>query len=208
MAETARHSAPVGHVAAPVGRGSALRARLWQALPARRTWIKLLHAAMIPLLIWFAWATPTNVRWLFGPGGALINSWIALVFVTLCLLWTGDVLWRGLAGRPGPKLSPRLKRFHYYLHRILIVGLFLVPVGGFLLGLSSHRLLKAGGVLPIAPPMDWPHANEIIGKLHIAEFVLLCVLVAVHAGFHIWRHVKLRDNCLRIMAPRVLHRFL
>ena len=37
---------------------------------------------------------------------------------------------------------------------------------------------------------------------------LLAVIVLLHAGFHIWRHVRLRDNALRIMVPRRFHRYL
>ena len=177
-------------------------------LPARRTWLKLLHGVMIPLVFWFMIATPAFVRRVFGPEGNQMNSVIALVFVTLALIWVADYTIRGFASRPGPKLSPRLKAVHRWMHKGLIWGLFLVPVGGFLLGLTSERLLKAGGFLPIAPPMGWARANEIIGTLHIWQFYGLGVLVALHAGFHVWRHVKLRDNVLRIMAPKVLHRFL
>ena len=181
---------------------------LTRRLPARRTWLKALHGVMIPLVFWFMIATPAFVRRFLGPEGNQMNSVVALVFVTLVLAWFADYTIRGFASRPGPKLSPRLKTFHRWLHRALIWGLFLVPVGGFLLGLTSHRLLKAGGVLPIAPPMNWPRANDIIGKLHIYEFYALGVLVVIHAAFHIWRHLHLRDNVLRIMAPKVLHRFL
>ena len=163
---------------------------------------------MIPMVLWFVIATPDFVRWLWGAKGLEINSEIALVFVVMCLVWSVDYFIRGLAGRPGPKLSPRLKLFHRILHRVLIYGIMLIPVGGFFLGLTSERLLKAGGFWPIAPPMDWEHANEVVGTLHIFEFYTLAGIAVVHAGFHIWRHVKLRDNALRIMAPKWLHRFL
>lgn len=177
-------------------------------LPSRRTWLKWLHLTMIPLTFWFMIATPDFVRSVFGAKGARINSDIALVFVTLVLIWTLDYLWRGLAGRPGPKLGPRARLFHKVIHRVLIWGLFLVPVGGFLLGLTSHRVLRAGGFLPIAPALDMERANEVIGTLHIVQFYTLGAVVVVHAGFHVWRHVRLKDNALRIMAPRVFHRFL
>jgi len=188
-------------------RGFAM-SRLRALSPSRRTVLKWLHWTMIPLTFWFMIATPDFVRATFGPRGAAINSDIALVFVTLALIWSADYFVRGLAGRPGPKLSPALKRFHGLLHRALIWGLFLVPVGGFILGLTSERLLKAGGWLPIAPPFDLARANDIAGTLHIVEFYALGALIGVHAAFHLWRHLALRDNALRIMAPRVLHRFL
>ena len=176
-------------------------------LPARRTWLKALHGAMIPLFVWFLLVTPADVVPL-GPAAFQAHSLLALVFVTLVLVWTADVLRRGLAGRPGPKLPPWGRRAHRALHLALIWGLFGVALTGFLLGLTSDRLLKAGGILPFAPPLDFKTANAVIGKIHIYEYYLVAVIAAVHAAFHVWRHVVLRDNALRIMAPRRWHRLL
>ena len=182
-------------------------ARLNRFLPHRRTWLKFSHALMIPLLVWFVFVTPDDVV-PFGPTAFQIHSTLALIFVTISLIWVADYLRRGLAGRPGPKLGPRARVFHWWVHRIIIWGLFGVAITGFLLGLTSSRLLKAGGFLPIAPPLGLPEANEIVGQFHIYEFYLLGLIVMAHAVFHIWRHIRLRDNALRITAPKVLHRFL
>ena len=181
--------------------------RITKALPHRRTWLRFSHALMIPLLVWFIFVTPDDVL-PFGPTAFQAHSILALVFVTISLIWVADYLRRGLAGRPGPKLGPRGRRFHQLVHHAIVWGLFGVAITGFLLGLTSSRLLKAGGFLPIAPPMGLPEANEIVGQFHIYEFYLLGLIVLAHAGFHIWRHLRLRDNALRIMAPRFLHRYL
>lgn len=184
-----------------------LRRRLTARLPARRTRLKLLHGVMIPLFIWFLLVTPEVVV-PFGPRAFQAHSILALIFVTLSLIWYAALLKRGLASRPGPKLRGRLRTLHRWLHLTLIWGLFGVAVTGFLLGLTSPRLLKAGGFLPIAPPLDIREANHIIGQIHIYEFYLLGLIALVHAGFHTWRHIRLKDNALRIMAPKRLHRFL
>lgn len=180
---------------------------LYRMLPHRRTWLRFSHALMIPLLVWFIFVTPEDVT-PFGPTAFQIHSILALVFVTISLLWVADYLRRGLAGRPGPKLGPKARRFHRVVHLTIIWGLFGVALTGFLLGLTASRVLKAGGFLPIAPPLGLPEANDWVGTFHIYEFYLLGVIVIAHAAFHIWRHVKLRDNALRIMAPKFLHRFL
>ena len=186
---------------------SDLRNRIAQRLPARRVWLKTVHAVMIPLFVWFMLVQPKDVVPL-GATAFQIHSLLGLVFVTLTLIWSADYLRRGLAGRPGPKLPPWARKLHKVLHHTLIWGLMFVAVSGFLLGLTSHVLLKAGGILPIAPPLDMPKANAIIGWLHTVEFYALGGVAAGHAAFHIWRHVKLRDNALRIMAPKALHRYL
>ncbi len=184
-----------------------LKAVLFAHFPHRRSALKALHWSVLPLLIWFVLVTPSDVL-PFGPTAFQIHSLLGLVFVTLCLIWTAGYLRRGLASRPGPKLPPWARRLHRWLHTALIWGLFGVALTGFLLGLTSATLLKAGGVLPFAPPLGLHRANQIAGQIHIFEFYLLTLLVVVHAGFHIWRHLRLRDNALRIMAPKALHRFL
>lgn len=162
---------------------------------------------MVPLLVWFLFVTPPFILQ-FGQAAFQFHSVLALIFVTLCLVWTADYLRRGLASRPGPKLPPWGRRLHRALHLCLIWGLFGVAVTGFLLGLTSAVLLKAGGFLPVAPPLGLPRLNAIIGQVHIFEFYLLAAIAVIHAGFHIWRHYRLRDNALRIMVPRALHRYL
>lgn len=176
-------------------------------LPTRRRVLKVMHWSMLPLLIWFVLVTPEDVL-PFGQTAFQIHSILALIFVTLCLMWTAMHLRRGLASRPGPKLGPWGRRLHQWLHKAIIWGLFGVAITGFLLGLTASRLLKAGGFLPIAPPLGMKEANDIVGQIHIFEFYLLAGIVAVHAGFHIWRHLWLRDNALRIMMPKALHRYL
>ena len=94
------------------------------------------------------------------------------------------------------------------MHRIIIWGLFVIAIGGFLLGLTSPRLLKAGGFLPIAPPLDWRVANDWIGFIHIMQFYALGLFLIFHGLFHVWRHYRVRDNALKVMVPKFLHRFL
>ena len=171
----------------------------------RRTFLKIIHWLMLPLVIWFMIMTPADVV----PMGIFpLHSNLALIFVTISLIWTAMHLSKGLASRPGPKLKPWARWFHQALHKTIIWGLFVVALTGFLLGLTSSVLLKAGGFLPIAPPMGWRQMNDYIGTFHIIEFYLLGGVIAVHAGFHIWRHVALKDNALRIMAPKRLHKYL
>ena len=162
---------------------------------------------MIPLLMWFILVTPADVR-PFGPLAFQMHSMLALVFVTISLLWVADVMRRGLAGRPGPKLGPMARKFHRTVHLVIVWGLFCVALTGFLLGLTASQVLKAGGFLPIAPALGLPEANDWVGQFHIYEFYLLGAIVVVHAGFHIWRHVWLCDNALRIMAPKFTHKYL
>ncbi len=176
-------------------------------LPRRRTVLKVLHWGIVPFFVWFLFADPDALRRM-GPGWFRLHSVNGLIFVSLALIWTGEHLRRGLASRPGPKLPPAARAVHPVLHKALIWGLFLVALGGFGLGLTSAVVLRAGGLFPIAPALNLPQAHGIVSVLHVYQFYALALLVVAHAGFHIWRHLHLRDNALRIMAPKVLHRFL
>lgn len=175
--------------------------------PHRRTALKWLHWSMLPLLIWFFVVQPEDVRPI-GPWAFRFHSVLGLIFVSLALLWTADYLRRGLASRPGPKLPPWARLIHKVMHRVIIWGVFAVALTGFLLGLTSSVLLWAGGIVPIAPPMGWPKLNAMVGYVHEVEFYTLFAIILAHAGFHIWRHVVLHDNALRIMAPKAVHRWL
>ena len=179
----------------------------WPGLPHRRVMLKWLHWGILPVFTWFLFADPEALRGM-GPGWFRFHSVMGLVFVTLALVWTAFYLRRGLIGRPGPKLRGWVRALHRVLHHALVWGLFLVALGGFMLGLTSSVLMKAGGILPIAPPLGLRDANDIVGWLHVYQFYALAGLALFHAGFHAWRHIRLRDNALRIMAPRALHRFL
>ncbi|WP_316012883.1 cytochrome B [Roseobacter sp. HKCCA0434] len=176
-------------------------------IPRRRTALKLMHFIVLPLAVWFTLVQPRDVT-AWGPGFVRLHSVFGLIFVTAALIWSADYFRRGLIGRPGPKLGPRLKVVHRVLHHALVWGLFLVAVSGFFIGLTASRQLWAGDIVPIAVPLGMPEANRIVGTIHSIEFYLLAALIAAHAAFHIWRHVVLGDNALRIVAPKFLHRFL
>lgn len=176
-------------------------------MPTRRAVLKALHLLMIPLFTWFVLVQPRDVtRW--GRFWVDLHSVFGLLFVSTALLWFGIYLRRGLASRPGPKLRGRARHIHRQLHLVMIWGVFFVAVTGFLLGLTSSVQLWAGDLVPVAYPINWPALNDIVGIVHSVQFYGLAAVALGHAGFHIWRHIKLRDNALRIMAPKVFHRYL
>lgn len=176
-------------------------------LPTRRTALKCLHWTMVPLFAWFVLVQPADVARV-GAWAVQFHSVMGLIFVSLALAWTADYLRRGLASRPGPKLQGAARRIHPVLHKTLIWGLFGVALTGFGLGLTSSVQLWAGGIVPIAMPLGLPALNDIVGLIHSVEFYGLAAIATFHAGFHTWRHIRLKDNALRIMMPKPLHRFL
>ena len=173
----------------------------------RRKWLKVVHWTMLPLFVWFLVVGPPQAHAL-GPWGFAFHSNLALVFVILCLGWTAHFLARGMLTTRTPKLGPAARGVHWWMHRVIVWGLFGVALSGFLLGLTAPRLFKAGTFLPFAPPLDLPRLHDWIGTIHILEYYALAALIVLHAAFHVWRHYRVRDNALRVMAPSALHRFL
>lgn len=173
----------------------------------RRQWLKVVHWAMVPLTVWFLVIGPPQAHAL-GSWGFVLHSNLALLFVVLCLGWTAHFVWRGMLTTRTPKLSPALARTHWWMHRLIVWNLFGIALGGFLLGLTASRQFKAGTWLPFAPPMDLPTLHDWIGTIHIVHYYAFGAFILAHAAFHVWRHYALRDNALRVMAPRWAHRFL
>ncbi|MEM1232958.1 MAG: cytochrome b/b6 domain-containing protein, partial [Pseudomonadota bacterium] len=178
-----------------------LPARLSVRLPHKRTVLKALHWSLLPFFVWFIFADPGVIR-RWGPRWFQLHSLMGLGFCVIALAWTAVSLRNGLLSRPGPKLPGWGKSFHRLSHLALVWSLFLVAFGGFLLGLTASFQMKAGGFLPFAPPLRLPRAHDLIGTAHSYQFYSMIALVAGHAAFHIWRHVRLRDNALKIMAPK------
>ena len=65
------------------------------------------------------------------------------------------------------------------------------------------------GIVPLNPA-GWGTASlhDIAEEVHEIAFNTTILLIIVHIVFHVWRHFRLRDNALRIMLPKILHRYL
>ena len=124
---------------------------------------------MVPLFAWFVIVQPADVARL-GPMAVRFHSVMGLAFVSLALFWTLFYLRRGLLGRPGPKLGGWARRMHPVVHKTLIWGIFTVAVTGLLIGLTSTVQLWAGGIVPIAVPLDLPRAHRWVGLIHSIQF--------------------------------------
>ncbi len=106
-------------------------------------------------------------------------------FALVAGLWAGQAVLRGLAARPGPKLTGGLRAAYGPLHWALLalVGTAAVLTAGELLGL-----------IPEGPA--W------------TALLLSLAAGALHAVLQLWRHTALRDNALGRIIPRRLHHLL
>lgn len=173
----------------------------------RRTVLKWLHWLSFFLILYFFLVEPDENR--ADPGGALsTHAGVGLILALLMAYWLADFTRKGLAGRPGPKLPGWAKRFHPLSHKALQYGAPAMVASGALAGLAAPFAIKAFGIVPINVSFGSKTLHGWLEEVHEILFDGLLILIVVHALFHIWRHFWLKDNALRIMVPKALHKYL
>ncbi|EEB71452.1 cytochrome B561 [Ruegeria sp. R11] len=169
--------------------------------------LKWLHWLSLGLILYFFLVEPEESQ--TNPGLALAtHAGVGLVLAVVVLVWTLVYLRKGLAGRAGPKLPGWAKRFHLLNHKVLQIGLPVMVATGALAGLFAPFAIRAFGVVPINPAIGSRSLHGLAEELHEIAFDALLVAIVLHAVFHLWRHFLLKDNALRIMVPKVLHKYL
>lgn len=178
----------------------------------KRTLVKWLHWLTFGLMLYFFFVEPE----VGGPGlGELRSNQLSthagmgMLLGVVTLIWCFIYFRNGPLGRPGPKLPGWGKR----VHRVVNTGLYwLVPTTvatGGMAGLASDYPVRGFGVIPLNPSGwggRWIH--EVMEEIHEIAFDATILLIFAHLSFHVWRHIRLKDNALRIMTPKILHRYL
>lgn len=173
----------------------------------RRSIIKWLHWLSFGLITYFFLVEPGESR--TDPGGALsTHAGFGLMLAVVTAIWFAMYLRKGLASRAGPKLPRWAKRLHPLMHKALYIGLPMMVASGALAGLLAPFAIQAFDVIPINPGIGFETLHDLATELHEIIFDALVIVIGVHGVFHIWRHFGLKDNALRIMVPKVLHKYL
>ncbi|AFO88090.1 cytochrome B [Phaeobacter inhibens] len=173
----------------------------------RRSALKWLHWLSLALIVYFYLVEPEENS--AAPGLALAtHAGVGLILALVVLIWTAIYLRKGLAGRAGPKLPGWAKRFHGLNHRVLQIGLPIMVATGALAGMLAPFAIRAFGVVPINPAVGSRTLHELAEDLHEIAFDALLIAIVLHGIFHLWRHFLLKDNALRIMVPKLLHKYL
>ena len=176
----------------------------------KRGLVKWLHWVAFGLLLYF-WLVEPEVD---GQGPARsemlsTHAGMGMLLTVVTLIWSWIYFRNGPLGRAGPKLPNWGKR----VHRVTNTGLYwLVPVTvatGGMAGLASDYPVLGFGFVPLNPT-GWGSAglHELAQEIHEQAFHVTILMIFVHLVFHVWRHVILKDNALRIMVPKILHKYL
>lgn len=173
----------------------------------RRSAIKWLHWFTFALLLYFFIVEPDENQ--TDPGGALsTHAGMGILLGLVVAIWV-IMFWRkGAAGRPGPKLPGWAKRVHPVLNKGLYHLLPVMLATGLFAGLAAPYLIEAFGLVPINFAGGSKSLHGFAEDIHELVFDLLLLLSLAHIVFHVWRHVRVKDNALRIMAPKILHKYL
>ncbi len=117
--------------------------------------------------------------------GGTAAPWVRWTYSLSIALWIAIAATRGLIGKPGPKLSPSIRAAYPWMHRALYAAL----------GVSAAlNIAELTGL--ITPGPAWISLLVLLG------------LGSIHGLFHFWRHTALYDNALRLITPRVMHKYL
>lgn len=169
-----------------------------------------------------AWGTPA--RWLHWIVAALVLVQIALGWVAVSLqvsplkldlfVWHKSIglvvlalvvvrmLWRLANPAPAPPAAAAAweRRAARASHVLLYLTLIALPVTGWILNSAANipfRVFRRVLLPAIVPPDD--RTAEFAARAHLALFVVLAVLLAVHVGAALWHHFVRRDDVLTRM---------
>lgn len=173
----------------------------------RRTVLKWLHWLSFALIAWFWLVEPEDVERL-GAAALATHAGMGTILAVLTMAWFILYLRKGLTGRAGPKLPGWAKRAHPLLHKAMMWGLPAVVLSGALAGFAAPFAIRAFDVLPLFPGVGSKWLHGVFEEVHEIVFNGLIIVLVAHVVFHIWRHYMVKDNALRIMAPKALHRYL
>ncbi len=171
-----------------------------------RQFLKWLHWLSAGLILYFFLVEPEESR--VDPGGALsTHAGMGVLLAIVVVIWTVIYMRKGLAGRPGPKLPALAKKAHPLMHKVLHIAMPVMLGTGLLVGLLAPYAIKGFGVIPLGG-IGTKGLHSIAEEVHEIAFNVLIAIVVVHVVFSLWRHFYLKDNALRIMTPKILHRWL
>lgn len=173
----------------------------------KRTLTKWLHWIAGFLILYFFLVEPENVDNL-GAAGLATHAGFGVILGIITGIWIVSVLRNGLLTRAGPKLPQWAKRIHSPAHKATFWLVVFMVATGAATGFAAPYIIHAFGILPINFGGGTKAIHGVLEEVHEITFNVLTVTIIGHALYHIWRHYLVKDNALRIIMPKALHRFL
>ena len=176
-----------------------------------RTVVTWLHWLVAFLLLYFVIVEPhvPNFASQAAQTAALAtHAGMGALLGLVVLFWTVLFAWKGQAGKAGPKLRGWKTRVYTVLNRGLYYFLPVMMLTGLAAGLLAPYLVMAFNWFPLNFGAGSATLHGFAEEVHELAFNGLLALVIAHIAFHVWRHFWLKDNALRMILPKLLHRFV
>ena len=178
----------------------------------KRAFLKFLHWTTAGIILYFFLIEPDlsdGASAMDKTAELSTHAGMGILLSVIVTIWTVIFLKSGLIGRAGPKLPDWASRIYPLMHKGLYLAMPIMLVTGLLVGLTAPFQVMGFGVIPLNVPwLGGTAINDIANGVHEFSFDVLIIMIVVHAVFHVWRHYLLRDNALRLIMPKSLHKYL
>jgi cytochrome b561 len=168
---------------------------------------KLLHwvvAVLVLAQICLGWAA---VSWRLSPTKLDLFVWHKSIGMLILLLMLMRLVWRSVNVAPllPAGMAPVERLAAHLSHLLLYMLLFLMPLTGWIISSAANISFRIFWLVPL-PAIVQPDkvlADEV-GRVHLALFIVLSLLLVVHIGAALRHHfVKRNDVLTRMLAGRV-----
>jgi cytochrome b561 len=173
-------------------------AERWGTVAQLLHWsVAVLVLAQLPL----GWSAAT---WPLSPLKLDLFAWHKSIGMLVLALMAVRGAWRLTHGSPAlPQGVPEwARRSAHAVHLLLYTVLIAMPVSGWVLNSAANVPFRIFRLIPLPAIVEPGKAvAELAARAHLALFVVLAVLLALHVGAVAWHHWIRRDGILERMLP-------
>lgn len=173
----------------------------------KRTALKWLHWLTAAMILYFYLIEPEDVEKM-GAGALATHAGVGVLLAIVVGVWTIQYLRHGLLAKAGPKIPALIKPYFGLMHKFFYYLVPIMVLTGALAGFAAPFVIYAFDIFPINPGFGTKGLHNFFEDVHEIVFNILTIAIVGHAAFHIWRHFGLKDNALRIIMPKRLHKYL
>lgn len=165
---------------------------------------KLLHWAVALLVLVQFGLGWTAVNWRMSPTKLDLFVWHKSIGMLILLLMVARIGWRSVNVAPSlpPDLTPLERRAAHASHFLLYVLLLLLPLTGWVINSAANVPFRIFWQVPL-PALVAPDKAlaDAAARVHLGLFIVLALLVLLHAGAALHHHYIKRNSVLRRMLP-------
>lgn len=124
--------------------------------------------------------------------------------VTALLLVLARVGWRFASPPPvtAADLNPMQQKVAGALHILLYICMFAMPISGYVMSMAGGHAIEVFGLFSLPDLVGESHdLKEFAEEAHEVTWVIIMILVGLHAVAALFHHFVAKDSVLRRMLP-------